>query len=229
MKLMGKGVGATAAIAVTFVLAGALVAEESGDRVVIYPGDYVVQSGDVQADGTWRDGVTPSAVMVYPGEAVVQAGDVETLGRWRIDVDPFSGQATATAVTGRISAERFENEAELKVEEVSPHLNISLIDCTTCNGTTATFPRTIRVVGIFDPVPPATPAVTWQNPAIGWPSSPQSSGNVVDVALPARFSPPGPPYAANDPFAFEFDVQLDPVSTFSVYVDVVGDLIEPTQ
>jgi len=222
MSKVRRSVGAVVAISATFLLVGSLIADDHGrGPVVIYPGDYVVQSGDVQASGAWRDGVSPSRVTVYPGETVVQADDLDSMGRWRIDVDPVSGSATATPADDHLVAESFESFAETKAE-VSSHLNVTLIDCTNCGSGTATETRTIRVAGTFAPEPTT---LTWINPTIGWPSTPSSSGNVVSVSVPGVFDDPGP-YVNGQPFGFEFDVLLNPVATFSVYVDVLGDLAE---
>jgi hypothetical protein len=225
MRKAARGASFVVATVATLLVVGGLTADEGGRRsVVIYPGDYVVQAGDVDASGAWREGVSPARVTVFPGETVVQVGDLDVLGRWRIDVDPYSGDATATAVTDRIRAESFEAPAELK-EEVSPHLNITLISCTNCDGTVATFPRTIRVQGTFEPVLPVLPTTTWENPSTGWPSSPASSANVLSVS-PGDFDPPAGPYAFGQYFGFQFNVDLVyPASIFSVYVDVNGDLV----
>lgn len=211
-------------VAATLFVVHHLAADETvRNRVVIYPGDYVVQAGDVDADGVWRDGVTPTRVTIYPGEVAVQKTDVVSMGRWRIDVNPASGTATATRVSEQVRAEGFENT---KIE-VSNYLNVTLISCTDCGTSTSTDTRTIRVEGIFDPVPLAPPTATWENPMIGWPSSPPSSGNVVAVGVPGLFDPPGAPYTNLEPFGFEFGVTVVPMSRFSVYVDVLGDIVVP--
>lgn len=223
MRPVAKGVVLAVAIgAILFAVHHLAADDEGGDRIVIYPGDYVVQSGDVSAGGAWRDGVAPARVTIVPGDVVVQKADVSSMGRWRIDVNPSSGNSTATVVSDRIRNQNFE---ATKVE-VSAHLNIDEIECIDCGSPTATSTRTIRVGGDFLPVPPATPAAVWSNPMIGWPSSPPTSGNVVMVSVPGVFNPPGP-YTNTDGFEFFFVVDLNPVSTFSVYVDVLGDLTEP--
>lgn len=230
MSLVFRYAVITLAVAAVLLTDHHAVAEESdGERIVIYPGDYVVQSGDVGDDGAWRDGVSPTAVTISPGDVVVQKADVSSMGRWRIDVNPVSGTATATEVSDRIGRHEFEGRQayEETKAEVSAHLNVSLIDCIDCpSPITATGTRTIQIVGTFEPAPPWTPAAMWSNPAIGWPSSPPSSGNVVTIFLPADWVLPGP-FVAGQPFDVRFTVELDPVATFSVYVDVLGDLSEP--
>jgi len=124
--------------------------------MVIYPGDYVVQQGDLTGEGQWREGVIPSAVVVRPGDAVVQATDFDLLGRWRIDVN---------AATGEVALEAVDSVDGKAI--VNPYLTVPFVACLDCNGN-ASPTRTIRIGGTYNSSPLTC---VWSNPVIGWPSS----------------------------------------------------------
>jgi len=194
-------------------IAGHLAAGQDTARnntVVIYPGDYVVQTDDLTTDGRWRKEVNPSAVRINPGDVVYQAQDMSLLSRMLVDVNPATGTVELNPQYSKL-----DNPDKAIV---SDYINVTYVDCIDCTGLPIAT-RTIRISGSYNSSPDN---FVWTNPAIGWPSTPASSGNVQTVSS-GTFTP-GPPYNNNDPFSVDFEVGLAPLAPFSVWVDIVGDL-----
>lgn len=182
----------------------------SGRTVVIYPGEYVVQSGDLAADNAWREGVRPTEVVIRPGDTVVQAADLDLLARWRVDVNSATGELELGSV------EPGDNSKAV----VNPYLTVPFVACIDCNGN-ASSTRTIRLSGSYSSSPGTC---EWSNPVIGWPSTP-ASYNVESVDMGAfTGNPSGPPYVNGDQFTVDMTVTMTVWGPFGVWVDILGDL-----
>jgi hypothetical protein len=194
-----------AIVAVGVTISTVAADQTAGKRtVVIYPGDYVVQSGDLTPEGVWREGVVPSAVVARQGDSMVQATDFEVLARYRIDVNSATGQVGIEAVP--TSPEK---------ADMSPYLTSVVGSCTDCNGNASTT-RNIRLNGTYDAFPHDC---AWINPLIGYPSTP-ASANVASVGS-GVFDFPA--YNNGNAFQVDFPVTMASWGSFQVWVDVLGD------